>query len=188
MTFRTPKTRTVRWMAWDGCEEGVEHLDIRSDGGVLVATGVVVAAGERSFGLTYRLVIDDTWYVREAHLQTTSGHNLHLESDGRGAWRESGEARADLRDCTDIDIEATPFTNTLPIRRLGLRQDERAAIRPVYVRVPALTAEPGRQRYTALTPGALYRFESLDSLFRADLPVDPEGLVLDYPGLFRRII
>jgi hypothetical protein len=34
----------------------------------------------------------------------------------------------------------------------------------------------------------LYLFESLDgSGFRAELPVDDEGIVMDYPDLFRRI-
>ena len=35
--------------------------------------------------------------------------------------------------------------------------------------------------------GGLYRFESLSSGFRADIPVDGDGLVLDYPGVFRRV-
>ena len=33
-----------------------------------------------------------------------------------------------------------------------------------------------------------YLFENLDgSGFRADLPVDEDGIVLDYPDLFRRV-
>jgi hypothetical protein len=35
--------------------------------------------------------------------------------------------------------------------------------------------------------GSLYRFLNLDGGFTADLQVDPDGLVLDYPGLFRRV-
>jgi Putative glycolipid-binding len=50
---------------------------------------------------------------------------------------------------------------------------------------------PEPQRYACLekeSGGALYRFESLDGGFTADLPVDSDDLVLDCPGLFRRII
>jgi uncharacterized protein len=36
-------------------------------------------------------------------------------------------------------------------------------------------------------PNRLYKFESLDGGFTADLPVDAEGLMLDYPSLFRRV-
>ena len=35
--------------------------------------------------------------------------------------------------------------------------------------------------------GGLYCFKSLSSGFRADIPVDGDGLVLDYPGMFRRV-
>jgi len=44
--------------------------------------------------------------------------------------------------------------------------------------------EVSEQRYTCLERG-LYRFEA--GRFEAELPVDADGLVLDYPGLFRRI-
>ena len=44
------------------------------------------------------------------------------------------------------------------------------------------------QAYTRLAE-RLYLFENLDgSGFRAQLSVDEEGIVLDYPDLFRRVI
>ena len=92
----------------------------------------------------------------------------------------------DLRDCTDIDIAVTPFTNTLPIRRLNLEVGEAAEIDVVYVTVPDLTLSPAPQRYTRLDD-RIYRFESLDSGYTADITVDDHGLVTDYPGLFRRV-
>jgi uncharacterized protein len=188
MRFRAPSARSLRWSAWEGCEGGLEHLDIRPDGSGIIAEGIVAGTTEsEAFGLTYRLAIDGNWLVRDAQLRTMSGQSLHLAIDDEGAWRVNGRARPDLQDCVDIDIEASPFTNTLPIRRLALTQGEGAAIRLVYVRVPSLNAEPGRQRYTALEAGSLYRFESLDSGFTADLPVDEQGFIADYPGLFKRL-
>ena len=56
---------------------------------------------------------------------------LHLESDGEGHWQENGKDRPDLHGCIDIDIQATPFTNTLPIRRLGLKTGESTGDPPV---------------------------------------------------------
>lgn len=188
MSIPTLIFRTIRWSAWDGFEAGLEHLDIRSDGNRTIAAGVIIGSEDGvDYGLTYRIAIDEAWRVREAHLQTTTGRSLHLESDGQGTWCENGQTRPDLEGCTDIDIQATPLTNTLPIRRLRLERRQSAAIRVVYIRVPSLTAAQGHQRYTALEPGSLYRFESLDSDFTADLPVDEDGFVLNYPGLFRRL-
>jgi hypothetical protein len=86
-----------------------------------------------------------------------------------------------------VDIQATPLTNTLPIRRLALQAGESTDIRLCYIEVPSLTVSPATQRYTALETGRLYRFESLESDFTADLPVDEDGFVLDYPGLFKRL-
>ncbi len=92
-----------------------------------------------------------------------------------------------LRGCIDVDIQATPITNTLPIRRLDLKAGESMEIRLCYISMPDLIVSAASQRYTALDPGSLYRFESLEDGFTADLPVDQDGFVLDYPGLFKRL-
>jgi len=56
-----------------------------------------------------------------------------------------------------------------------------------WVFAPDLTVYPQPQAYTRLAE-RLYLFENLDgSGFRAELRVDEDGVVLDYPGLFRRI-
>jgi hypothetical protein len=36
-------------------------------------------------------------------------------------------------------------------------------------------------------PNRLYKFGSFDGGFTADLPVDADGPMLDYPGLIRRV-
>ncbi len=85
----------------------------------------------------------------------------------------------------------TPFTNTLPIRRLGLDHDESAQIETVYISVPEFQLETATQRYTCLDAlnedGGRFRYESISSGFEAELPVDSDGLVIDYPALFDRI-
>jgi uncharacterized protein len=64
---------------------------------------------------------------------------------------------------------------------------ERRLLRMAWVCAPALTVKLQPQAYTRLAE-RLYRFENLDgSGFTADLPLDQDGLVLDYPGLFRRV-
>lgn len=179
--------RTVRWSAWEGCETGMEHVDISpADGGIDFA-GVVIGQDEAPFALAYRLRVDSGWHLREARLKTTSGHRLHLASNGKGTWHVNGVEDPALQGCIDIDIQASPITNTLPVRRLGLRPGESSELRLCYIAVPDLNVTVAEQRYTALGD-ALYRFESLTSGFKADLPVDGDGLVLDYPGVFRRIL
>jgi len=42
-----------------------------------------------------------------------------------------------------------------------------------------------RQRYTR-TGATRYHYASLESGFESELPVDDHGLLLEYPGYFRR--
>jgi len=188
MSIPTLIFRTIRWSAWDGLEAGLEHADIRpADGGLDICGVVIARENEAEFGLSYRLKLDALWHTKEVQIRTTSGHVLHLESDGRGHWQENGKDQPALQGCIDVDIQATPITNTLPIRRLDLETGESMEIRLCYITVPDLTVFASSQRYTALEAGSLYRFESLEDGFTADLPVDEDGFVLDYPGLFRRL-
>ena len=88
-----------------------------------------------------------------------------------------------------MDISETPFTNTLAIRRLGLAPGGSAEITVAYFDGADLQPWPEPQCYTRLETGdggGTYRFVSLDGGYTANLPVDLDGLVLDYPGLFRR--
>jgi len=50
-----------------------------------------------------------------------------------------------------------------------------------------LTVTIDPQRYTCLEPMRRYRYESLDSDFTREIEVDLDGLVVVYPGLFKRI-
>ena len=186
--FQPISTIVARWEAWEGPAGSLEHLDIRQVADGIVASGTVTFADiSTPAELRYRLRLDGDWRLRDARLQTSQGRSLHLESDGEGRWQQDGAAAPLLDGCIDIDIEATPFTNTLPIRRLALKTGESTLVRLSYVHVPSLSVRVGNQRYTAIEPGALYRFESLDDAFVADLTVDPDGLVVDYSGLFRRL-
>ncbi|WP_416064382.1 putative glycolipid-binding domain-containing protein [Rhizobium sp. ZK1] len=178
--------RTVQWADWNG--DGLECLSIlHNDEGVL-ADGIVTGHFEASkYDLTYRLMIDPHWRVREVRVQIANGPRLHILSDGCGRWvNENGSGISGLARCIDVDIAATPFTNTLPIRRLeqktGVAQDINAA----YVSVPDLIVEPVKQRYTKLA-GNRFLYEGISTGFSAELEVDGDGIVLDYPGVFRRL-
>jgi hypothetical protein len=117
-----------------------------------------------------------------------STRSLSLQTTGPGRWRHlDGRAIDELDGCLDVDIWPTPFTNSFPIRRESMAVGERRQFRVAWISAPDLTVEPQSQASTRLAE-RLYLFENLDgSGFRAELPVDEDGIVLDYPGLFRRI-
>jgi hypothetical protein len=184
--------RTICWTpTWNKEREGVglEHLLL----GERAADSVVLAFDEEEgpFRLAYRLTWDDAWRLGGADLivrTERSTRSLGLRSDGRGRWRD-GEGRVldELDGCVDVDIWPTPFTNSFPIRREPLSVGERREFRMAWVFAPALTVRPQPQAYTRLAD-RLYLFENLDgSGFTAELAVDEDDLVLDYPDLFRRV-
>jgi uncharacterized protein len=189
--WRSSVEREVMWTPWEG--PGLEHLRLVASGSGVVANGIVIGleAG-RPFRIGYEITCDGRWRVQEVRAAAPDSERpvLELLTDGEGHWkRGGGEPVPELDGCIDVDISATPFTNTFPIRRLGLEPGESEELTVTYVRVPELLVGPERQRYGCLeeqADGGLYRFEALPSGFTAELPVDAEGLVIDYPGLFRR--
>jgi hypothetical protein len=182
------KTIVARWRDWSG--DGIEHLALAEGPDGIAAEAVVVgASGGAAFALRYRVLCDARWRVKAAHLALIgSDRRVTLARDGAGGWTDgSGAALPALDGALDIDIEATPFTNTLPIRRLGLARGESAEILVAYVSIPALRVTAERQRYTRLDDGRRFRFEAAGGDFTRDIDVDEDGLVVVYPGLFRRV-
>jgi uncharacterized protein len=157
------------------------------------ADSVVLAIDDERgpFRLTYRLNWDESWRLRDAELVLTterSTQSLRLQTDGQGYWRDGDDRVIDALDgCMDIDIWPTPFTNSFPIRREPLVIGERRQFLVAWVFAPDLTVHPQAQAYTRIAE-RLYLFENLDdSGFKAELPVDEDDIVLDYPDLFRRV-
>lgn len=197
---RVERTHVI-WqaLAWPG----FEHLCLEewSTGGGYTVDGLITAVlSDHPSRVWYRIELDDDWTFRSLNLVVTDeisefddgpldlgGERLELVHTVDGRWDHDREDQSvDLDKCVDIDIAVTPFTNTLPIRRLDLDVGESTEITVAYITVPQLKLSPAAQRYTRLGRRS-YRFESLESGFVANITVDDRGLVDDYPGLFRRV-
>jgi uncharacterized protein len=184
--------REIGWRAlWNkNCEgAGLEQLLLAAR----KANSVVLAFDEECglFRLRYRLTWDHAWQLRAANLVVEMEHvtrSLSLQTDGQGHWQHGdGQVIAALDGCIDVDIWPTPFTNSFPIRREPLAIGERRQFRMAWISAPDLTVRPQLQAYTRLA-NQRYRYESLDgSGFKAELAVDEDGIVLDYPDLFQRV-
>jgi hypothetical protein len=95
----------------------------------------------------------------------------------------NGNPNTQLDDIVDIDISLTPFTNTLPVNRLQLKDGERQVIEVIYFDIFGKEIKPVKQVYTRLT-STQYVYENYDGSFKANLVIDEQGLVVDYPELF----
>jgi uncharacterized protein len=113
---------------------------------------------------------------------------LDLRVNERGEWYDAATEQdlSQLAGCREVDIQVTPFTNSLPIGRLKLMPGETRDIKAAYIEVPELIVSPAPQRYTALAQKR-FRYEGLQTAFAVELSLDADGLVLDYPGVFMRV-
>jgi hypothetical protein len=89
-----------------------------------------------------------------------------------------------LDGCEDVDLSFTPATNTLPIRRLDLAVGGAGTSRAAWLRLPEFTFEPLAQRYERLATST-WKYGTADGVFVRKLTVRPDGVVADYPGLWR---
>ena len=179
----------ARWQDWSG--KGAEHTVVRCAEESNSADGVVISTSDgQNFAVRYQIRCGGSWTMEHACLQIVGEErNVELTSDGCGKWTDaSGNPLRALDGAIDIDLSVSPFTNTLPIRRLQLAKGSSAEIRAAYVHFPDLAIVSDPQRYTCLEPLRRYRYESLDSDFVREVEVDKDGLVGTYPGLFKRLL
>ena len=112
----------VMWVPWE--EPGLEHLHLIQNNELIIADSVIIGVdGQDPFRAQYEISCGSDWRLRSVHLSllSHSPQAVHLFTDGKEKWTsETGEVIPALSGCLDVDISATPFTNTLPIRRRGL--------------------------------------------------------------------
>lgn len=167
---------------------GFEHCRVTESPEGAQAEGLVIGVHEdAAFRARYGVACDPQWRVRAVRIDVEGRGSLELEADD-GRWQSGGRHVPALDGCVDVDLSITPFTNTLPIRRLALAPHESREVQVAYVDVPSLRLGVATQRYTCLLrrdDGTMHRYES--GRFAADLTCDAHGLVIEYPRAFTRI-
>jgi len=168
------------WTTWDG--EHDESFTIQWENEGWTASGTV--GRER---VQYVLRLNTSFQVRQFLLfRDLEEPDLWLATDGSARWGEmNGAHRPDLDGCYDLHLACTPFSYTLPIRRLPLLVGHTADITVATVDVETLELLPEHQRYTRLDTHR-WAFTRLDSGESTEFDVDAHGLPRDTPDLFRR--
>jgi hypothetical protein len=185
------RERVVFWQRTDAPGAELFRLARSADGVRL--SGTILAAPE-GVPLRVEFVIDcgpslETRAVSVAVEDEAGPRALALRVEPPGVWRRDGDVVPALAGCLDVDLALSPSTNTLPIRRLGLLDLPPGVAREVtaaWIGFPDLALEALPQRYTRLD-GLRFRYEGLASGFTAEVEVDEEGLVVEYPPAWRRV-
>ena len=177
---------TILWQALETGALDRCRLETGPDG--LRLSGIVLTPAHGTpLDVRYRVEAGPDGLTRRVELELDGGATRRvLLADGAGTWRwDGGPELPEVAGALDVDLTATPATNTLPIRRLAaLEVGRQRDLSMAWVQFPDLEVLPSAQRYQRLAPDR-WRFSTGD--FQADLLVDPDGLVLDYGGLFRSL-
>jgi uncharacterized protein len=136
--------------------------------------------------LNYRVICDSNWRTNSAKIQGWVG-NCRVETwivveTGQNWWL-NGKEISGTKGCVDLDLNFSPCTNTIAIRRLNLAVGEEAEIHAAWLKFPSFNLEPLAQRYHRLED-KIYRYESGDGRFKADLVVNQIGFITHYPGIW----
>ena len=127
---------------------------------------------------------DEDWRTRVVLVegwadQRSVHHQIVVKPNGR--WMHNETELPQFDGCIDIDLNFSPSTNTLPIRRLRLAVGASARVRVAWLRFPDFTLHVAEQSYTRI---AADRYEYRNGKFRSEISVDSIGLVRDYPPVW----
>jgi uncharacterized protein len=192
-----------RALVWQGVDAWrAEYADVWLRDGRLVARGVQV--GIDPFPYEARYSLDTSPGYDTAHLSVNASgagwsRHLDLRRDAAGAWDVSvgmsgeveladpGGSTAAFDGARDCDLQNCPLTNTMPVLREGLLEGGGPVnLVMAWVALPELTVRRSDQRYEPIDSNRV-RYVSRDSDFTAELELDEDGLVVNYPEMAERV-
>jgi hypothetical protein len=95
-------------------------------------------------------------------------------------WFLNGVEQPSVSGCIDVDLNFSPATNLLAIRRLNLPVGREAKVNAAWLRFPDFELERLEQIYRRVDERT-YRYESGGGEFVTELTVNDFGLVTRYP-------
>ncbi len=134
--------------------------------------------------LDYSILCDASWQTRSATVSGWVGErriNAVIAAEN-GSWMLNGSGFPAVGGCIDVDLNFSPSTNLLPIRRLNLAIGERAEVNAAWLRFPGFTLERLDQFYTRVAERT-YRYESATG-YVATIEVDGDGLPVTYGDIW----
>jgi len=162
-------------------------VDINGDG-VDINSVIVGFYHNIIYRVEYKIKATQLWetiFVEIFGQYKNQQHRFMFEGDGTGNWIVNGKVDKNFEGCIDIDIPLTPFTNTLPINRLKISPNREQQIKVIYCDLLQGKFTAVNQKYIRRSD-SIYHYQNVPNDFEADIEVDAQGFVVDYPQLFVR--
>ncbi|HVE78211.1 MAG TPA: putative glycolipid-binding domain-containing protein [Gemmatimonadaceae bacterium] len=176
---------SVLWRRLDTPGHDCCRLEERDDGWRLEGTAVFRHEATPA-RLTYVVACDRAWRTVRGDVRGWLGARaieLTIARAKGGPWTLDGAAVPGLESYVDLDLDFTPATNLLQLRRIALADGQAADVPVAWldVSVGTLTALP--QRYERRSEST-YWYESPSAGYEGLLEVDATGFIRRYPGLW----
>jgi uncharacterized protein len=197
-TRRAPQaTRMLTWTGVDGLRLEAARVvlgerSLRASGSLISAP----QAGLEAYSVSYSLATDEVGVVQRLTVRAIRAQGeqyVSLTRSEEGIWlvdrveQGAGTVRTNFSGALDVDLAFSALFNALPVRRLGLhRAAGQHELAMAFVALPGLEVGCVQQTYRTVAMGETTAVSFAWDSFEAELTVDADGLVLEYPGLTRR--
>jgi len=180
--------KNILWEATD--HPSLEHCVLNYTTHSIEISSVIIGKSKNNiYRLDYSMTLDKKWELKTATINIDScklKKKFMVKRSTNGNWFLNNKIAKRFHNCTEIDISLTPFTNSLPINRIGFIKGQDEKIKVIYFDILEGKVKPVMQRYTRLT-SSKYRFQNIPNDFEAVIRIDKNGLVNKYPALFKQI-
>jgi hypothetical protein len=174
----------VLWRRLDQAGHESARLSYRDFSWHLNGTAVF-AHQQQPCRLDYLVICNRKWQTVSGRITGWVGNRpikIEISADASQRWQLNGKESPEVEGCIDVDLNFSPSTNLLPIRRLDLAVGNEAKVRAAWLRFPGFTLEPLEQIYRR-TDRETYHYESGGGAFVTELRVNDAGFVTHYPNL-----
>lgn len=176
---------SFRWRRLD--LPGTDHATLTTtDLGYLLLGHAQFQDPEGAVDLHYSVQVSPTWRTERARLQGIGPHGplvFEISVDPEQRWQLNRQPLPDVTGCIDVDLNLTPATNLLSIRRLALAPGQSAEVVAAWLEFPEPRLTPLRQIY-GHRGGGRYDYHCPAIPFDSILETNAAGFVTSYPPLW----
>ncbi len=175
---------SILWRRLDAPGHEIARL-ARSEHGWRLTGQALFNNDTQPCSLAYVVVLDESWMTLSAAVSGFVGGDeidVQIEANAGRVWCLNGSPDPQVEGCLDVDLNFSPATNVLPIRRLDLAVGREAKVGAAWLRFPSFRLEPIQQSYRR-TSASTYAYRSASG-FAAELEVDEEGMVTRYGDIW----
>lgn len=110
----------------------------------------VFAYNKQPCRLSYQILCDADWQTLSTKVTgwiANQSIEIEISVDDERCWWINSKEQKEVSNCLDIDLNFSPSTNLLPIRRLGLEIGQEAIVSAAWLRFPSFKLEALEQKY-----------------------------------------